>query len=108
MKKIFGLILTGAAAFSLQSCSGDHAATGGVDSVRNIPNYDVRAKVIDTSAMTTQTGSASMVEDAGSGGTTIVKDTAKHTYYTGKPAAAAAPVATADTAKAKKDSTAKK
>lgn len=106
MKKTFSLILIGAAAFALQSCSGDHSTTSGDDSVRQIPNYDAKALTLDTFSVTTHTGSASILENYSSGGQTTVKDTMKHTYYTGKPAAAAPAAAPADTAK--KDTTAKK
>ncbi|WP_460679068.1 hypothetical protein [Mucilaginibacter koreensis] len=108
MKKMFSLILIGAAASVLQACSGDHTPTGGQDSVKDIPGYDAGAKVIDTSRVTTQLGSATMLENAGSGGSRIVKDTSKHSFYAGKPATAAAAPAPVDTAKAGKDSTAKK
>ena len=108
MKKLFSLILIGAAASVFQSCSGDHTPTGGQDSVKDIPGYDAGAKVIDTSKVTTQLGSATMLENAGSGGTRIIKDTTKHSYYAGKPATAVPAPAATDTAKAGKDSTAKK
>ena len=102
MKKTFSLISLGIAACILQSCSGDHGANAGDDSVRQIPNYDARKIAVDTATITTRTGSATLLE--------IAKDTLKHTYYVAKPGAAAnAPAATADTSKtAKKDSTAKK
>ncbi len=110
MKKTFGLILIGAAACIFQSCIGDHGANAGEDTVRQIMGgYDARKIAVDTGRITTATGSASLLESAGSGGTSIQKDTAKHTYYTGKPATAVSTVAPADSSKsAKPDSTTKK
>jgi hypothetical protein len=111
MKKLFSLILIGAAASMFQSCtSGDHVPSEGKDSINSVNDYDAGAKVIDTSKVTTQVGSATMLENAGSGGTRIVRDTAKHTYYAGKPAIATAAPTTMDSTSAKQgmDSTAKK
>ncbi len=108
MKKTFSLLFIGAAACVFQSCSGDHASNNGVDSVRNIGNYNVKIN-LDTAAMTTNTGSATLIEDGGSGGTGIMRDTMKRTHYVASATPAAPAAAPADTAKAaKKDSTVKK
>jgi hypothetical protein len=67
---------------STGGCSGDHPANSGKDTVKSayksiIDTAHTSRTNLDTAKVTTTTGSASNVDDGGSGGTGISKDTAK-------------------------------
>ncbi len=104
MKTYKLILLTAIACVGLNSCGGDHATGGGVDSVKVDSNFNVKAN-IDTSIVTHATGEATMVSNDASGGVLVGKDTThmKVRSVTITPAAAviAAPAKT-DTAAAKK------
>lgn len=100
--KLILLAVVGACTFS--ACSGDHAANGGSDSTTTSSNFDTHAN-LDTFKVTNQMGEATQVENAGNGGTTIVKDTT-HMKVRSVPVPVAAPAAAPAAAAAPKDSTA--
>ena len=108
MKKATLITLAVTAVCAFASCSGDHSDTSGSDSTRLI--YDVPSNR-DTFRVTGALGEGSLVENYGSGGTTIKQDTTlkkSGTAYTAPKVAAAAPSgkdsvkAPVDTAKAGK------
>ena len=71
MKKITGALLI-AVAIAAGSCSGDHSSKSGEDTAK-VKYKEPSTK--DTSKVTTTTGDASNVDNGGSGGTKIAKDT---------------------------------
>jgi len=99
-------MLLGAGVSAMTACNSGSASKDGVDSVRDVPNYDVSNK--DTSKSTTTTGGATLLDYSGSGGIKIPKGkpTARANMDAPSIANAPTPVAAADTAK--KDTTTKK
>ena len=83
MKKKLLIILIIGASCSLVACSGDHSTRSGVDTVKSRYGSEINdttgasKKTIDTSKMTTTTGDASDLDNSGSGGTKIEKDSTK-------------------------------
>jgi len=105
MKKVILMILLGAGVSVVTACNSGSASKDGVDSVREVTNYDVSNK--DTSKTVTTTGGATLLDYSGSGGikTPKGKPTARTNMDAPTIAAAPTPVAAADTAK--KDTTKK-
>ena len=58
---------------SLASCSGDHSSRIGQDTSKQ--QYDEQGSGVDTSRTTTVTGDAGNIDNSGSGGTRIARDT---------------------------------
>ena len=56
----------------MAACSGDHSTRNGQDTAKE--HYQVQGSGVDTSQTTTTTGDASNVDNSGSGGTMIAKD----------------------------------
>ena len=56
----------------MAACSGDHSTRNGQDTAKE--HYQARGSGVDTSKTTTTTGDASNVDNSGSGGTMIAKD----------------------------------
>jgi hypothetical protein len=77
------LILLLTSGWLVIACNGDHSTRSGIDTVKN--SYGVSDKDtaktsksnIDTGKITTTTGDASTIDNSGSGGTKIAKDTSK-------------------------------
>lgn len=65
-----------AAAF-MAACNGDHATRTGQDTTKE--HYQVPGSGVDTSKTTTTTGDASNIDNSGSGGTKVVKDSSNLT-----------------------------
>lgn len=105
MKKVILMMLLGAGVSAITACNSGSASKDGVDSVKDINNYDVSNK--DTSKTMTTTGGATLLDYSGSGGITIPKGkpTTRTNMDAPSIAAAPTPVAAADTAK--KDTTKK-
>lgn len=83
MKKKLLIISIIGASCSVLACSGDHSTRSGTDTVKSrygsktSETSGVSRKTIDTSKMTATTGDASDLDNSGSGGTKIEKDTSK-------------------------------
>jgi hypothetical protein len=83
MKKKLLIILIISASCSISACSGDHSTRSGIDTVKSrygsktSETTGVAKKTIDTSKMTATTGDASDLDNSGSGGTKVEKDTTK-------------------------------
>lgn len=105
--KNYKLILVAAvAACAFSACSGgDHTAKDAPDSIRNPNTFDAPSNQ-DTFKVTGYMGEGSITENAGNGGTHIVKDTTKMKVRSvpvpAAPAAAPAAAAPADSAAQKK------
>lgn len=70
-KHIYIIALLFAAAF-ITACSGDHATRNGRDTAKE--HYQVQGSGVDTSKTTTTTGDASNIDNSGSGGTMVARD----------------------------------
>lgn len=70
MKRLSSFIGILFAALYLSACSGDHSVRNGQDTAKD---SQVQSGV-DTSRTTTTTGDASNIDNSGSGGTRIAKD----------------------------------
>lgn len=71
MKRLSSFIGILFAALYLSACSGDHSVHNGQDTAKD---SQVQSGGVDTSRTTATTGDASNIDNSGSGGTRIAKD----------------------------------
>lgn len=64
-----GLLL---AVVFMAACNGDHATRSGQDTIKQ--GYQAKGSGVDTSRTTTTTGDAGSIDNSGSGGSMIAKD----------------------------------
>jgi hypothetical protein len=80
MKKQFLITYIAGMAILFSACNGDHSDRSGIDTVKNRYGTDTSktpGSNTDTGKITTTTGDASSLDNSGSGGTKIAKDTSK-------------------------------
>lgn len=72
MKTPIYIIMLLLATTFIAACSGDHSVRNGQDTAKE--HYQVPGSGVDTSKTTTTTGDASNIDNSGSGGTMVAKD----------------------------------
>jgi hypothetical protein len=95
MKKVILIMMLAGSASLFQACNTGNSSKDAADSVKNLGEP---VNPIDTSKTTTTLGSATVVDNSGSGGTTIIKGRASNKTTMETPASTAAKTDTAATA----------